>query len=200
MTDASVSSWLPQLDNYSKYFNVTTEEVQVRLRLTLLLKDTFLEELAGRLDFYGPTWAAFTLAMLLFLVGTLSSVTGADPMGAFTSPLIWVLFYVGPICGGAWATWRWLGAEGVYFSELFCLLGYSLILFLPVAVVALLRIGLLTWISTGLAMLASALFIHRNIHPVLRTSSLGVERARLYSLVTVMVHSLFLLSLKIFFL
>lgn len=200
MTSSSAGNWLPQLDNYSKYFNVTTEEIQIRLRLTLLLKDTFLEELAGRLDFYGPIWAAFTLGLILFLVGTLSSGTSTDPMGAFTSSLIWIFFYVGPICGGAWAAWRWLGAEGVYFSELFCLLGYSLILFFPVTIVALLQIGLLTWISTGLVIMASAVFIYRNIHPILRTSSLGVERARLYSLVTVTAHSLFLLSLKIFFL
>lgn len=50
--EGNKTSWL-DLSKYSKFFNVTTEEVVQRIMNVVALRTTFLEDLAGRKDLYG---------------------------------------------------------------------------------------------------------------------------------------------------
>ena len=60
-----------------------------------------------------------------------------------------------------------------------------------------LSIGLLTWIATLACAGFAAYFVHQNLHPVLRTTALGAEKAFAYSSAVALIHACFPLVLKV---
>lgn len=57
---ASTTTWV-QLDRYTKYFNVTTEEVIQRIINAATLRKTFLEDFTGRPDLFGSSSRPLTM-------------------------------------------------------------------------------------------------------------------------------------------
>lgn len=108
-----------------------------------------------------------------------------------------LLAYLGIICGGGWLGLRWLGAESLRFVELCGLVGYSLVLLFPAVLIGALSVNILSWMAMLACIAASAPFIYQNLAPVLRTSALGPEKGVMYTAAVCLIHSLFLVSLKI---
>jgi len=175
-----------------------------RGRATFSLSGTFLEDLAGRIDCYGPVWISITVAALIFMASSTSAIlpypSSIDHLSTLSSSLFYILFYLGIVAGGGWMALRWLGADGIYFTELFCLFGYSLMFFFPLIAIFLLRIKVLTWIVALVVSGASSFFVYQNLHAALRTSALGVDRTFVCSVAILFFHAVFVLSLKVLFL
>ena len=174
-----------------------------RARATFSLSGTFLEDLAGRIDCYGPVWISITLAVLIFVASSLSAyphLPTPDYLSILSSSLFYILFYLGIVVGGGWMALRWLGADSIYFTELLCLFGYSLIFFFPLIAISQLRIRLFTWVTAFAVSAASSFFVYQNLHAALRTSALGVDRAFICSVVILALHAIFVLSVKVLFL
>lgn len=127
-----------KLDNYSKYFNVTTEEVVQRVLSVVTMRETFLEDLAGRLDLYGPAWIVITLAVAIFMVSTsgnfFSHLDQPTDLHSLSSALCLLSCHLLIVCFGGWTVLNWLGADSLQAAELTTLVGYSLLLFYPVLV------------------------------------------------------------------
>lgn len=178
-------------------------QVVERVRAAFSLSGTFLEDLAGRIDCYGPVWISITLAVLIFIAGSLSTYSllpTPDYLSILSSSLFYILFYLGIVVGGGWMVLRWLGADSIYFTELLCLFGYSLVFFFPLIAISQLRIKLLTWLAALAVGGASSFFVYQNLYAALRTSALGVDRAFFYSVVILFLHAIFVLSVKALFL
>lgn len=59
--------------------------------------------------------------------------------------------------------------------------------------------GAATWIAALLCAAASCYFVYGNLHPVLRTSALGTEKALVCTAASTAVHLLFYLLLTLLF-
>ncbi|PJF17721.1 Protein YIPF [Paramicrosporidium saccamoebae] len=127
-----------KLDNYSKYFNVTTEEVVQRVMSVVTMRESFLEDLAGRLDLYGPAWIAITLAVAIFMVSTSGNffphLGKPTDLHSLSSALCLLSCHLLIVCFGGWTVLKWLGADSLHATELTTLVGYSLLLFYPILV------------------------------------------------------------------
>ncbi len=107
----------------------------------MLIRATFLEDLSGRTDFYGPIWMSVVFAVAIFVTNTACPLIWwhADHVPALSSlpsALTLVLSYIGLVSIGGWATLRWFGAETVKLGELAALFSYSLVICWPVIVSA----------------------------------------------------------------
>ena len=134
----SKSSWL-NLNHYSKYFNVTTEDVQERLRSSLMMDGTFLERLNGRLDFYGPLWISISVALFLFVASSFTKRVWAHPgetldLTLLTFGVMEMLVYTSLMSAISWGFFKWRGVDGVKLGETVALTGYSLTVLIPALV------------------------------------------------------------------
>jgi hypothetical protein len=141
------------------------------------------------------------LSIFIFLVST--SGNCLPPYGrpvdfqSLSSALTIIAIHYSTVCLGGWALLKWLGVDSLHCTELVTLIGYSLLLFYPVLLLSMLSIWALTWVAALIGIAGSAYFVYHNLHPVLRTSAIGVDKAKIYSSALVLVHVFFLISLKV---
>lgn len=188
------------LDYYTRYFNVTTGQVEDRLRGALFLDRRFLEDLHGQPDVWGPLWLSVSLAMSCFVVSSISKVPGGGgaaltagpPFEALSAGLVEVVGYTAFSSLAASAFLQWRGVDSLPFLEVQCLMGYSLVPLFPALLVCLVPFGP----TQGLAFLAgsvgSAIFISRNLWPALKASPrISREQAFLFLVGLLGVHVIF---------
>jgi len=65
------------LEYYRPYFNITTEDVKTRLKLSVnIMQPTFFETIKDNPDLYGPFWIYSTVVFMITAVGNLSDYLG----------------------------------------------------------------------------------------------------------------------------
>ncbi|KAK9794060.1 hypothetical protein WJX73_002215 [Symbiochloris irregularis] len=143
---------------YSGYFNVDTQDVLMRMLDSVIggVKPNFLESIGERGDLYGPFWIATTLVALSGVIGN-HEITKVGASAA--------LFYgyVGVFGVVLWALLKWMfKVPDVGLTKVWCTYGYALSIFIPVALVCVIRIELMRWIVIGVATLTSGLFLMMN--------------------------------------
>ena len=190
---------------YAQYFDVDTSEVLRRCRVALYPRSNFLDIIDGNPDLYGPFWIATTVIFILFITGTISQYLANHEEGHFAynftlltgaSGLVYGYTFVIPVA--LWGVLRWFGSEGANILECWTLYGYANLIWIPVALISCSPSNILNWVSVALGFAASALFLVRNLWPLVNATDMGTSRVLL--IVVVALHAGLAIAIKkIFF-
>lgn len=206
------------LSFYTQFFDVDTNEVLRRCWAALYPRAPFLDVIDGNPDLYGPFWIATTVVFILFLAGTLNLRMGGPTDDGFNWGLLsgasgLIYGYTGVIPIGLWATLRWFGSESANLLECWCLYGYANIVWIVVAAISWSRIdsmfkslllmakslilAVLNFIFVALGFAVSAVFLVRNLYPVL--SATDIKTSKILLIVMVVLHAGLAIAIKVLF-
>jgi len=189
---------------YAQFFDVDTNEVIKRCWAALYPRANFLDVLEGNPDLYGPFWIATTVVFILFMTGTISwklASSGQEhysyDFGLLSGAAGLIYGYTGiiPIC--LWATLKWFGSESANLLECWALYGYANLIWIPVALISWSPISILNYVFVGIGFAISALFLFRNLYPVL--SATDVRTSKILLVVVVALHAGLAIAIKILF-
>ena len=173
----------------------------------------FLDVLDGNPDLYGPFWIAATVCFILFLAGYIASRTGSDAPYDFrllsgAAGIVYGYTFVVPLA--LWAALRWFGGGGgsafgaeaaggsaASVLECWALYGYANLIWIPVALLSWSSIAVLNWVAVAVGFAVSALFLTRNLWPILSAADRKVSRALL--VLVVILHAALAVTIKFFF-
>jgi len=171
--------WHPR--RYQGYFDVDTSDVLRRMLDSLKgpFMPNFLDKTRSNPDLYGPFWVATTVIFITAVTGNLndyithrknlSEATDADEIGFWVYDIDKVSFstvlfygYVGVIGLLLWGLLAYYSSN-LALANVWCIYGYSLTAFLPVAPLCTLPVGWLQWLLVLSATAMSALFLVLNL-------------------------------------
>ncbi|MCJ1365788.1 hypothetical protein MMC16_004913 [Acarospora aff. strigata] len=203
-TPTTSKRFLWSLSFYSQFFDVDTNEVLRRCYAAIFPRANFLDILEGNPDLYGPFWIATTVIMILFLTGTISQYLSRKGEGHFeydfrllSGAAGLVYGYTGVIPIALWAVLKWFGSESANLLECWALYGYANLIWIPVALISWSPITILNWVFVGLGFGISALFLFRNLYPVL--SATDVKTSKVLLILVVALHAGLAIAIKILF-
>ncbi|KAF2456751.1 hypothetical protein BDY21DRAFT_346007 [Lineolata rhizophorae] len=201
---ASSKHFLWNLSFYAQFFDVDTNEVIRRCGAAVFPRANFLDVLEGNPDLYGPFWIATTVVIILFLTGTISQYLAHQGKEHFAynfkllSGAAGLIYgYTGLIPVGLWGTLKWFGSESANLVECWALYGYSNLIWIPVALISWSRISALNYVFVAVGFAVSALFLFRNLYPVL--SATDVRTSKILLIVVVALHAGLAIAIKILF-
>lgn len=193
-----------RLDFYTQFFDVDTAEVNKRCLAALFPRTIFLDILDGNPDLYGPFWITTTVVLILFLSSTLAAyftrakaVPYAYDFGLLSGAAGLMYGYTAVIPTALWGVLKWYGSESASLLECLCLYGYANLIWVPVAVASVSPISILNWVFVGVGFGVSALFLFRNLYPVV--SATDAKTAKILLVVVVALHGGLALAIKILF-
>ncbi|CCX05144.1 hypothetical protein FPQ18DRAFT_334970 [Pyronema domesticum] len=196
--------YLWSLDFYAQFFDVDTNEVMKRCWAALWPKAMFLDVLEDRPDLYGPFWITTTVVLILFLTSTLSHYFARmkdEPysydFGLLSGAAGLMYGYTAFIPVALWGVLKWYGSESAKLLECLCLYGYANLIWVPVAIASASPITILNWVFVGIGFGVSALFLLRNLYPVV--SATDAKTAKILLIVVVVLHAALALTVKILF-
>jgi len=203
-TSTSSKRFLWSLSFYSQFFDVDTNEVVRRCYAAIFPRANFLDVLEGNPDLYGPFWIATTVVMILFLTGTISHYLSRKGEGHFEYDFTLlsgaaglVYGYTGVIPIALWGVLKWFGSESANLLECWALYGYANLIWIPVALISWSPITILNWVFVGAGFGISALFLFRNLYPVL--SATDVKTSKVLLILVVGLHAGLAIAIKILF-
>uniref|UniRef100_A0A383WDJ0 Protein YIP n=1 Tax=Tetradesmus obliquus TaxID=3088 RepID=A0A383WDJ0_TETOB len=171
---------------YRPLFNVDTKDVVWRVGSSFLgpLKPDFMAVTLSSPDLYGPFWVATTLIFVTAVAGNYAdfiafrsqqkaAAAGGDAGSIgerqwytdYAKMSFSALLFYGYVFGLGLALYfalRWFKSE-IKLSNVWCIYGYSLTIFIPMAFVCIVPIGWVRWLVVGLATGMSGLFIVSNL-------------------------------------
>jgi protein YIPF1/2 len=196
------------LTTYQQYFDVDTVQVVDRLRRALSVKNEMFFENDMRPDMYGPFWLCTTLVFVMAAAGNLGSLLSFVPSEdeqVFTynfskltvaTSLLYGYCLVVPVTG--WFASKLLMTEPFSLTELICIYGYSLAVYVPAAILCVLPMEILRWAIIAGAFIVSLKFITRNVRDVV-IRQLDEARALMILVIVTALHGSLALFLKIYF-
>ncbi|MCJ1431629.1 hypothetical protein MMC27_000984 [Xylographa pallens] len=196
--------YLWTLSFYAQFFDVDTSEVLRRCRVAVYPRSNFLDILDGNPDLYGPFWIATTVIFILFITGTISQYLAQRGVEHFAydftllsgaSGLIYGYTFVLPVA--LWGVLRWFGSEGANLLECWALYGYANLIWIPVALISWSPINILNWVFVAVGFALSALFLVRNLWPLVNATDMRTSRVLL--VVVVALHAGLAIAIKEFF-
>lgn len=173
-TTTSTSLPIPFISQYTKYFDFDTIEITARLMRTLTPfapQPLFGED--EKVDLYAPFWITTSLIVLLAAAGNLSSYLAFTPTEttpfwaydfntvSFLASLLYSWLSIAPVC--LWFGLRRIASSERSLAELIALAGYSLLYFVPTAVLLVPAISWLRWSALAGCWVLSAVFLARNV-------------------------------------
>ena len=96
-----------------------------------------------------------------------------------------------------WGVLKWYGSESANLLECLCLYGYANLIWVPVAIASASPVTLLNYIFVGVGFGVSALFLFRNLYPVV--SATDAKTAKVLLIVMIALHAGLALAIKILF-
>jgi hypothetical protein len=155
------------LDYYRPYFNITTNDVQERLKLSLNpLKPTFFELTRDNPDLYGPFWTYTTIIFMLAAAGNLSrfiqTTSGFVPAYEFIPVAAALIYGFGLGVPIIFTFLLKFYGSNVHYINTICIYGYSMVVFIPLFLVCVVPSGLVQWICIIAGCAASAMFLLTN--------------------------------------
>jgi len=160
--------------------------------------------LEGNPDLYGPFWISTTVVMILFLTGTISQYLSRKGAGHFEydftllSGAAGLIYgYTGVIPIALWGILKWFGSESANVLECWALYGYANLIWIPVALISWSPVTILNWVFVGIGFGISALFLFRNLYPVL--SATDVKTSKILLILVVALHAGLAIAIKILF-
>lgn len=189
---------------YQQFFDVDTNAVLKRCLCAVFPKDNFLDVLDGNPDLYGPFWIATTVVVILFLTGSINAWLAAQGESYYgydfrllsgAAGLVYGYTFVIPF--GLWASLRWSGSEAANVLECWALYGYANVIWMPVALISWSPIDILNYVFVGVGFVVSALFLARNLYPIIMTTP--HQRAKLIFIIVLILHAGLAIAIKILF-
>lgn len=164
------------LDFYKPYFDVDTEDVTSRVLRSCypFTEHSFFEVVGDKPDLYGPFWICSTLVFVLAVSSNVASWLNASKDASVKWHYDFTLMTgaAGTIFGFAsivplmlWILMKYL-AVPLSLTKLLCLYGYSIVLFIPAALLCLTPSAVVDWIAIVLAASASAGLLLVNSYPL----------------------------------
>ncbi|KAF8065746.1 yipf1 [Scenedesmus sp. PABB004] len=211
---------------YRPLFNVDTKDVVWRVGSSFLgpFKPDFMAVTLSSPDLYGPFWVATTLIFVTAVAGNYADMIafrseqkagggappGADPGAAgsfverqwytdYAKMSFSALLFYGYVFGlGLVLTTalRWFKSE-IKLANVWCIYGYSLTIFIPMAFVCIAPIGWVRWLAVAGATGLSGLFIVANLKATIYSAAPG--RAVLLLCVIAGLHAGVGLALRLYF-
>jgi len=173
--DEEYNFW--QVDFYRKYFNVDSMEVGKRcLRSLWPFKYDFLATIKSSPDFYGPFWISTTLIFMMAASANFAFYLQSilDPNKPWTYDLYKLTYGSGVIYGYSfgvpllfWLYIKWIDIS-VTLIEILCIYGYSLFVYIPVALLCIIPFDWVKWMVVGIGCLFSTAFLIVNLWMPLR--------------------------------
>jgi hypothetical protein len=144
------------LDFYRKCWDVTTNEVRLRVKSACYPRGDFISALHGKPDLYGPFWISVTLCFSTAICGNLANFiqNQGNPMYKYTPEFERVTSAASAIFGYAFIFPFFISLV-LYYSKIMCgfstveLLtsyGYSLSIFIPISFVWMIPVEFIRWI------------------------------------------------------
>ncbi|TKA81674.1 hypothetical protein B0A55_01338 [Friedmanniomyces simplex] len=196
--------YLWSLAFYQQFFDVDTSAILLRCRAALFPRQNFLDVLDGNPDLYGPFWIATTVVFILFMTGTISAYLAQKGKGHFAydfellggaAGLVYGYTLVIPL--GLWAVLKWFGSESANLMECWALYGYGNLIWIPVALVSWSPLSILNYAFVGVGFALSAVFLFRNLYPVV--SATDAKTSRILLVVVIALHAGLAIAIKILF-
>ncbi|KAF2157097.1 Yip1 domain family [Myriangium duriaei CBS 260.36] len=196
--------YLWTLSFYAQFFDVDTAEVIRRCWAAIYPRSNFLDVLDGNPDLYGPFWIATTVVVILFLTGTISSYLASTGRDHYTydfrllsgaAGLVYGYTFVLPVA--LWGVLRWFGSESANVLECWALYGYANLIWIPVALVSWSPLTALNYAFVGVGFALSAVFLFRNLYPVL--SATDVKTSKMLLIAVIALHAGLAIAIKILF-
>ncbi|KAK4541678.1 hypothetical protein LTR36_007822 [Oleoguttula mirabilis] len=202
---SSSKRYLWSIAFYQQFFDVDTPQLLHRMRSTLLPRQNFLDTLDGQPDLYGPFWIATTVVVILFLTGTISAYLAEKGKGHFAYDFSLLSGAAGLIYGytifvplGLWGVLKWFaGSEAAGLVECWALYGYGNLIWIPVALVSWSPLTALNYAFVGVGFALSAVFLFRNLYPVV--SATDAKTSRVLLVVVIALHAGLAIAIKILF-
>ncbi|KAI4117476.1 MAG: hypothetical protein LQ345_002290 [Seirophora villosa] len=218
----SSKRYLWTLSFYAQFFDVDTSAVLHRCLSALLPfpHRSFLDILDGNPDLYGPFWIATTVVFILFLTGTISQYLASHHDKAFVYNFRLLSGAAGLVYGytafvpvGLWAALKWFsssaarggsgggssGADSSSISVVECwaLYGYANAIWIPVALISWSPVAILNYVFVAVGFAVSALFLTKNLWPVVSVTETKVSRVLV--IVVVVLHAGLAIAIKFLF-
>ena len=192
-----------------------------RCAAALYPRRPFLDVLDGNPDLYGPFWIAATVCVILFLAGYVSArlaaagTTDGSPYDfrLLTGAAGIIYGYTAIVPLALWGALRWFGSGGrsadafgaeaggggsaASMLECWALYGYSNLIWIPVALLSWSPLSALNWAAVAVGFAVSALFLARNLWPVLGVADRKVSQVLL--VLVIVLHAALAVTIKFFF-
>ncbi|KAL7267635.1 hypothetical protein RUND412_009769 [Rhizina undulata] len=202
--DGSAKRFLWSIDFYAQFFDVDTNEVLKRCWAALFPKANFLDVLEGNPDLYGPFWITTTVVLILFLSSTIAQyfarmkdVPYVYDFGLLSGAAGLMYGYTGITPIALWGILKWYGSESANLLECISLYGYSNLIWVPVAIASASPITILNYVFVGTGFGVSAVFLFRNLYPVV--SATDAKTSKILLIAVVALHAGLALAIKILF-
>ncbi|KAJ7921373.1 hypothetical protein B0H13DRAFT_2230605 [Mycena leptocephala] len=196
------------VEYYQCYFDVDTKTVLQRCYSTLLPSSSdYLSTHLNPADLYGPFWTLTTLIFTLFLSSSLAAAITAylsDPDAKYdydfgllsiAVPLVYSYGLALPIV--LWVALRYLGVGEWSVVEATAIWGYSMFVWIPVSILAVIPVAAVRWSLVGVAFGLSGYFLVRNVYPIL--ASAEAKATRLLIIVIAALHAGLAITFKVLF-
>jgi len=155
---------------YQPYFNVSTNDVKERVKSSLNpLKPRFFELTQENPDLYGPIWIYTTLVLVLAAAGNFAQFMHPDSnknasynydFVPIAATIIYGFGFVFPVL--LTILLKVFGSNTSSYVQTICCYGYSLFVFIPAFILAIIPVSILQWIVICLAIASSTLFLVTN--------------------------------------
>eukprot|EP01087_Luapelamoeba_hula_P017357 TRINITY_DN5461_c0_g2_i1.p1 TRINITY_DN5461_c0_g2~~TRINITY_DN5461_c0_g2_i1.p1 ORF type:complete len:322 (-),score=58.58 TRINITY_DN5461_c0_g2_i1:187-1152(-) len=189
---------------YSKYFNVDTSEVAIRITRSLIpFSPHFFSSVETNPDLYGPFWIATTLIFVMAATSNFAKwwVDRDDFSYDFrdvTFGAAAIYGYIAFLPVALWLVCKYLKVK-LGLVQIWCIYGYSLFVFIPVSILCILSFWWLRWLLIAVGTGMSLLFLIMNFFPPLLRNNLSESKKVLGGIVIVSIIGLFHIGLALTF-
>lgn len=182
------------IEYYQKYFDVQTNEVIERIVSSVLpqkvSRNYFDESIKGKPDLYGPIWISITLVFTIAVSGNIANylhnvnkaVHWRYDFHLLSYAATAIVCYVWLVPLALWAALKWTTVSDAQdeiemqtsnsptMISLFCLYGYSLSIYIPVAILWTIQVSWLQWLFVLMAAFVSGAVLIFWLTPALKKS------------------------------
>ncbi|XP_057333079.1 protein YIPF1 isoform X2 [Microplitis mediator] len=183
------------LEYYQQFFNVETHDVFERIKKSMLPSNEdnyLLSQIKPNPDLYGPFWIPVTLIFVVAISGNFANYLQTANNGKYhwkydfhivSYAAISICLYVWMLPLSLWGGMKWTNAspnnslntqlmetnQDLRLLDLLCLYGYSLSIYIPVAILWTIQIGWFQWLLVGVASLMSGGVLLRCLLPFINS-------------------------------
>jgi hypothetical protein len=156
------------LDYYKQFFDVDTDQVVFRIKSSFWpIKNTFMAQVAGKGDMYGPIWVSSTLIFMMAFAGNIvdwkesyktNNVDGWHyDFNKVTLAATVIYTYITVIPLLLWAVFKYSATNPPSLLDTITVYGYSMFVYIPAAIVCIFPwIGSsIDWLAISVAMITS---------------------------------------------
>lgn len=195
------------LSQAQQLFDVSSQDVLQRVRLSLWPYFSEVSDFRSRPDLWGPFWIATTTVLFFASTGNFARLLETRDHGSFKADYSLVSIAAGMVYGCLVAVplltrmciwWSGCDVDAINLKQVVCVYGYSLTPAVPVSVACLVPSGSIRWLAVIMGFLTSLSFIRSHLWAdiaevqtlkwkmvalfcIAQSSIFGVYRARFFS-------------------